>query len=98
VQLAKPTPGLDPELLYQDGARSPIRPECFSLSARAVQRDHLLAAQALAKRVLGGQALQLSHHLVVAAKRQIGLDSVLERRQTRLLEAGDLRLGKRLVG
>jgi hypothetical protein len=67
VQLAKPAPRLDAELLHQHHSRGPIRLERLSLAARAVQREHLLAAQALAQRMLGGQALQLSHHLVVAA-------------------------------
>jgi hypothetical protein len=98
VQLAEPTAGLDAELLHQHGARRPIGLERFGLAARAIQRQHQLAVQALAQRVRGGQALELGDDLVVPAECQVGLDSALERRQARLLEAGDLGLGERLVG
>ena len=90
VQLAKRTTGLDSELLHQAGASGLIRLERVSLAARAVQGQHELAAQSLAQRVLAGEALQLADELVMVAQHQIELDPLLERRQPRLFETGDL--------
>ena len=43
------------------------------------------------------ERLKLGDHLAVAAQRQIRVDAVLQRRQARLLQAGDLTLRERLV-
>ena len=68
------------------------------MPACAIEREHQLAAQALPKRVLRDERLQLADELLVAAKREIGVDTVGERRQVNLLESPDLRLRKGLVG
>ena len=67
------------------------------LPAAAVEREHQLAAQALAKGVLGNERLELGHQLVIATDRQVGVDAILDRRQTKLLQPGDLALRERLV-
>ena len=53
--------------------------------------------QPLAVGVLCDQRLELRHQLGVAAKRQLRLDQLLERRQPQLLQPGDLALGKPFV-
>jgi hypothetical protein len=69
----------------------------FGLPATAVQREHQLAAQALAKRVLRDERLELRHQFVMAAERQLSVDAILDRRETKLLEPGDLALREGLV-
>ena len=63
LEIAQRRPRLDPELLDQGGPRRPVRVKRFGLPARAVEREHELAAQALGQRVLGDQALELSDEL-----------------------------------
>ena len=57
-----------------------------------------MAAQSLARRMLGDQGLELTHQRLVAAERQVGLDAVLDYDQMQLVEPGDLVLSERLVG
>ena len=71
--------------------------ERVGLAAAAVEREHQLAAQALAEHVLGDQRLELRHQLVMAAERQVGVDPILERGQPELLQPGDLALRERLA-
>ena len=76
-------------------ARVPVRLERLGLSARAVEREHQLAAQALAMGVLRDQRLQLADQLGVAAERKVGLDALLERREAQVVEPAALDLGER---
>jgi hypothetical protein len=71
--------------------------ERVSLPAAAIVREHQLAAQTLAKGVLCDKRLELSHQLVMAAERQFGVDAILDRRETKLLQPGDLAPCERLV-
>src|SRR5439155_1584604 len=90
--------GVQPELAVQELPRLTVDLERVRLPACAIEREHQLAAQALPKRVLRDERLQLADELLVAAKREIGVDTVGERRQVNLLESPDLRLRKGLVG
>ncbi len=47
--------------------------------------------------MLGDERLELAGEVAVTSERQVGLDPVLERRETQLLESHDGRLGERLV-
>jgi hypothetical protein len=78
--------GLDAELLDEALAGIAISGERIGLAAGAVQRQHLLATEPLAQRVLRDEAVELADHVGVAPARQVGLDALLERRQPRLLE------------
>ena len=71
--------------------------ERLRLPARAVEREHQLAAQPLAVRVLRDQRLELADQLGVAAEREVGLDPLLERRQPQILQPPGLDSGKRLL-
>ena len=55
LEAAQFRPWLDPELLDQARPRRPVGLERLRLPARAVEREHQLAAQALRQRVLGDQ-------------------------------------------
>jgi hypothetical protein len=88
---------LDAELIRQRPAGITVGLERLRLAARAVEREHQLSSLALAERVLRDQRFELADDLGVAAKLEVGVDSVLDRRQPQLLEAPDLVLRKRLV-
>ena len=53
--------GSIPKRRHELLARLAVDLERLGLAARAVEREHLLAAQPLAQRVLGGQRLELAH-------------------------------------
>ena len=97
LELPERRPGVDAELLDQRPASALERVQRVGLPAAAVQREHQLAAQALAKRVLRDERLELRHQLVMAAERQLSVDAIFDRRETELLEPGDLALRERLV-
>ena len=91
-------PGLDAELLDQQAARLLERLQRVGLAARPVQRDHLLAAQTLAQRVLGDQPVELRDHETVPPERQVGVDTVLHGCQAPLVQARGLIDESGLVG
>ena len=70
----------------------------LGLAVRAVEREHELAAEPLAERVPGHERLELADELAAAAEGEIRLDPLLERRELKLVETGDLSLCERLVG
>ena len=77
--------------------RRGVRLQRVRLPARAVEREHDLAAQALAQRVLGDQRLELGHDGVVIAEREVSVDALLERDDAKLFEPARLGFGIRLV-
>ena len=83
---------LETELLAQQLARLPVGLERLGLPARAVEREHQLAAQALLQRIGRGERLELGDELVGAAERELGVDPVHPCGEPQLLEATDLRL------
>ena len=78
-------------------ARVPVGGERLGLAAGAVQREHVLAPEALPERLGGDEGLELADQLRVAAEGEVGLDPLLERVQTELLEPCDLALDELLV-
>ncbi len=90
-------PRLHSELLDQGVAGGAVSPERVRLPARAVEREHELRARPLAQRLRVDDGLQLGHELDVAAEREIGVDSFLQRHEPKLLEPRDLRLREGLV-
>ena len=89
---------LEPELARQLAPRRPVGLQRLGLARRAVQREHQLAAQPLAQRVLGDQRLELADELRVPAGGEVGVDALLERREPQLLQPRALGLRERLVG
>ena len=57
-----------------------------------------MPAEALAKRVLGSERLELADELPIPAESEVDLDAQLERGKPDLLEPRDRRLGEALVG
>ena len=94
LELTQGTAGVDPELLDQHPARLLVDLERLRLTARPIERQHQLAAQALPERVLGNERLELADELGVAAEREVRFDPPLERPEEQLLEACDLPLGE----
>src|SRR6476661_1740745 len=78
---------VEPELVQQTLACGPVRLERVGLAPRAVEREHELAVQVLAQRVLHDQALQLAHQLGLPATRQLSVDPRLEGCPPQLVEA-----------
>src|SRR5207237_1272557 len=89
---------VDAEGLDQGPSRRLVCRERFGLPPRAVEREHQLAAQPLAERVLGDQAFELTDELGVAAAFEVELEASLQRGQAKLLQASGLRLRKGLEG
>ena len=72
-------------------ARRPVGLERLRLAARAVQREHQLAAQPLAQRVLGDERLELADELGVPPQREVGVDPGLQRGEAQLVQPRDRR-------
>ncbi len=97
LELAQPLAGLDAELLHERRSRVLVGLQRVRLALAAVEGEHQLGAQALAKGVLGDQRLELSHDLEMAAELELCLDQPLDRRHAQVLEAIDLGPGEGLV-
>ena len=68
LQLLELPARLEAELVGQVGARLPVGPQSLGLPAGAVEREHVLRAEALAHRVLLAQHFQFGDELRVAAE------------------------------
>src|SRR4029453_17388776 len=77
--------------------RGSVGGERVCLSARAVEREHELAARPLPHRFGPDQRLELRDELDLPAELEVCLDPLLERDEPELLESRDLALGKGLV-
>ena len=82
LQLPKRGSWLEAELLVECFPRHAIGLECFSLPAAAVQRQHKLATQALAQRMLRHESLELANQLGVPSAGQVGINAVLQQCQS----------------
>ena len=98
LQLAQFRARLEPELVTHVPPAVAVGLQRLGLPPAAVEREHELAAYALAHRVVAHQRLELSDHLCVAAERQVCVDALLEGDHAQLVEPRDLLLGERLVG
>ena len=97
LQLAEGRRRLQAELVEQQLPDLAVGLEGLGLAAAAVEGEHELAAEPLAQRLLGDQALELADQLGPGAQGQVGLDPLLHTDQAQLLQPGDLGLGERLV-
>ncbi len=78
--------GLEAELLVEDPACASVRGERIGLAFRPIQGEHQLPPQPFAVRVLADQAFQLIDQRGILAERKVGLNSILERRQPKILQ------------
>ena len=67
-------------------------------AAVAVQRDHQLAPPPLTQRATSNEGLKTTHHLVVAAKRELGIEQILQRRLAQFVQPQRLRGRERPAG
>ena len=98
LQLLERRARIYPELVHECPTRILVGVQRLRLPARPVERGHHRPPQALAKRVLDDQCLELSNQLVVAPERKVGVDPELYCREPDLVEPADGRLGEALVG
>ena len=94
LELPQPPARLDPELLDQRATRSSVRIQGLGLAPGPVEGEHELLAGALAKRLRGDERLKLADELGMSPAVEVGLDAILEDRESELLEARDLPLGE----
>ena len=83
-------PGLQPELAREQPAAVPVDLQRVALPAAAVEREHRLAAQALAQRIRSDERVELSDELAVATELQQRFDPVLRRREPEIVETADV--------
>ena len=83
---------LETELVDERLASASVRLQSVRLPSGAVEREHEEPAQALPERALGDQQFELGDDLAVPPDPEIGLDPILRRRQSQLLESRDLGL------
>ena len=84
-------PGSTPISSTSAGARLAVGLERLRLPAGAVKREHPLAVQALAQRVLSDQRVELADHLGVPTGLEVGVDRHLGRRAGAAPRAGGSR-------
>ena len=89
---------LNPHRGDERGARDAVGLQRVGLAAAAVQREHQLAVQSLAERMVGHEPGELTDDVAVAAGQQLLVDRRLDRAEPELLESADLGGGERLVG
>jgi hypothetical protein len=88
---------VDADLLDERPASALEHAERVGLPSAAVEREHQLAARTLAEAVFRDEPLELRHQLVMAAKRQVGINSILDRRETQVVQPRNLALCERLA-
>ena len=81
---------LETELVDERAPRLLVDGERIGLPPRPVEREHERRAQSFAKRVLANERLKLPDHAGLPTKRELGLDSLLERLEVHFLEPEDL--------
>jgi hypothetical protein len=95
VQAPELRPGLDPEPLHERVPRPAVDVQRLGLVPAAIEREHELGREALARRVLREQPPQLADDRRMPPGAQVGLHARLQRGDALLLEAPDLGLGER---
>ncbi len=96
LEAAQLGPGLDPDLSGQGAVGGAVGLDGLGLAPGAVKREHALGVKALVGAVLSDQRLEPTDRVVVASRRELGVDRELERAQVKLLEAADLGARERL--
>ena len=89
LEIAQFLAGLQPEIVLEGAATRLVDVECARLSAGAVEGEHQLRTEPLPVGMLRDQRLELRHECGIAAKCEIGIDSLLERAQSQLVELCD---------
>ena len=90
-------PGLDAEILDEGVSGRAVGVERIGLPAGAIEREEQLAHKALTRRVIGDERLELRDELDVAASLEVAVDAVLDRGESKLLEARNLVLREAVI-
>jgi len=88
--------GFESQLLVQPHAAACVDLQRVGLAAAPIQRPHQQTDQPLARRMLGGQLLELGNDECVLSRRQTRVDALFQSRNAQLLEPRDLSLRERL--
>ena len=96
LELPQLRTGLTPDRFDQGLAGLPVGRQRVRLAAAAVESEHQLRGEPLARRMLGHERPQLADELRVPPGGEVRLDALLQRRQPLLLQPRDLRLRERL--
>jgi hypothetical protein len=98
VQLLQRLAGVYPELLHQSPSRPVVGRQGFALVAGSVAGEHELSPQSLPPWVCGDERLQLADQIRIAAEGEIGVDALLQRRESQVAQSFNLHLRKRGKG
>ena len=98
MQLLQRRARVDAEPVEECDARILIGLQGLRLPAGAVKRDHQLAAESFAERILAGERLELCDNVVVAAELELRIEAVLDGGEPQFLQTSDLALSERRVG
>jgi hypothetical protein len=98
LQLPERGHGLEAELVHERHSRCSVGLERVGLPVAAIERQHELAAHALAQRMLPHQGLELADELRVPSAGEVGVYAVFKQGEPQLFETRDLRLRERLEG
>src|SRR5690348_11515025 len=77
---------IDTQVLPEDLPYPAERVQGLGLPSVAVQRDHELAPPPLTQRATSDEGLKTTHHLVAAAKRELGIEQILQRRLAQFVQ------------
>jgi hypothetical protein len=91
VEVPQPLGRLDSELVDERSPRLTVRREGLRRPPGAVEGEHELGAQALAEGMLRDQHFELGNQLAGSPEGEVGLETVLQRRETKLVQSRDLR-------
>ena len=83
---------MQPELFREARADALIDSQCVGLAPAAIQGQHQLPGEPLARGVFGKKTFQFPDHHGMTAELQVGIDPDLQRHEPELLQATDLRL------
>lgn len=89
---------IDTQVLPEDLPHPAERVQGPGLPPVAVQRDHQLAPPPLTQRAASDEGLETAHHLVMAAKRELGIEQILQRRLAQFVQPQRLRGRERPAG
>ena len=84
--------GVEPKLLREHALALPVDVERVCLAPGSIEGEHELAAQALAERMSADERLELGNELSRTAELELGVDLLLERGESKLLDPAGLDL------
>ena len=96
LQIGQAGRRVDPQLVAQHGSQLMEGRERLGVPSLPVQRQHQLAARALAERMARHQGSQLPGDVAMAAERELGVDPVFDGEQPELVEVCGRGRGERL--